>query len=149
MKKIERQREWLSSMASFCAELQAYLPSIPEDATLQDYARMQEEVAQKYPRMAEACSRLDTEYMQGIDASLRSEVEEVYCMGADTCRMVNRHPVLGVFQGIPETRVELFFERALNMCMALGAEHGLSSFNDKAKKGGSSRAAASLVIVCE
>lgn len=30
-------------------------------------------------------------------------------------------------QGIPETRVELFFERPLNMCMALGVEHSLKT----------------------
>ena len=46
-------------------------------------------------------------------------------LGMQTCGLVNQHPAFGIFQGIPETRVELFFERSLNMCMALGVEHRL------------------------
>jgi hypothetical protein len=73
--------------------------------------------------------------LQGIPTrsseSLMLAVEAVHCLGVETCSMVNNHPVFGIFQGIPETRVELFFERPLNMCMALGVEHSLQGRNKK------------------
>ena len=61
------------------------------------------------------------------DELLLDAIKIVHGLGAETCSMVNRHPSLGVFQGIPQTKVELFFERPLNMCMALGVEHSLST----------------------
>jgi hypothetical protein len=52
-------------------------------------------------------------------------LELVHGLGMQTCTLVNSHPAFGIFQGFPDTRVELFFEKQLNMCLALGVEHGL------------------------
>lgn len=118
---------WLHRMSLFCGELQEFLATVPSNASLQSCAAMDEATSAKYPRMAEACDAGMTQYMPGINyAAYRDEVQAVYSLGVQTCCMLNAHPALGVFQGIPETKVELFFERPLNMCMALGAEHGLT-----------------------
>lgn len=127
-KDAAQTRQWLHSMARFCEELQEFLAAVPPTASLASYATMDGEAARQYPHLAQACSQ--ERYMYGIDyARHAKEIEAVYCMGVQACRMLNKHPALGVFQGIPETRIEIFFERPLNMCMALGVEHGLSMHN--------------------
>ena len=147
---MEPQEAWLHKMTLFCQELHEFLAAVPSDASISCYASMDGATASRYPHMAEACDVARTQYMPGIDYSCFSElVEDVYNMGVRACCMLNQHPALGVFQvatflfafahtllqrdiecvvekqGIPDTRVDLFFERPLNMCMALGAEHGL------------------------
>ena len=151
---MELQEAWLHKMTLFCQELHEFLAAVPPDVSIACYASMDEATASRYPHMAEACDVARTQYMPGIDYSCFSEqVEDVYNMGVRACCLLNQHPALGVFQvvartlescrlpdllhsigdvecviekqGIPDTRVDLFFERPLNMCMALGAEHGL------------------------
>lgn len=122
---------WLHAMAGFCEELQEFLAAVPADASLASCTAMDGDTARQYPRLAHACSHLaQQQYMHSIDyATHAKQIEAVYKMGVQACRMLNAHPALGVFQGIPETRVELFFDRQLNACMALGVEHGLSMQN--------------------
>lgn len=123
---MTQHHRWLNKMALFCAELQEFLADVPPDAKLASYAAISEHMAARYPHLAEACDASKTQYMPGIDSKeCMEDLEAVYALGVQTLSMLNETPVLGVFQGMPDTRVELFFERPLNMCMALGAEHGL------------------------
>jgi hypothetical protein len=75
------------------------------------------------------------EYMTGIpsdDDECRTGIERVQSLGMQTFASISVHPSLGVFRcseskGL-ETRPlskssQYFFERGLNMCLALGTEH--------------------------
>ena len=132
--EVRQQRAWLCKMALFCHELQEFIAAVPADAKLQDYAldawKNSSLDGGGYSNLVEACNPEKTSYMSGISCSSHRHIlQTVHNMGVHTCNMINRHPVFGVFQANPETRVELFFERPLNMCMALGVEHSLQNNN--------------------
>jgi len=127
----EEEEIWLNNMRLFCTELQSFLAAeVPDDANLQDYAAGSSHVRllldkqkDKYPTLhKEEFAESKTDYMYGI-VGCKQDVKEVHRLGMQACNMVNKHHAFGVFQGDPETRVELFFERQLNICMALGVEH--------------------------
>jgi hypothetical protein len=121
---------WLQRMSLFCTELQSFVTNeVPHDARLQDYAEgarhlqlLLETKQQQYPALFKESKFKDCCYMQGI-TGLDAEIKHVHQLGVQTCNLINNHPAFGVFQGNPETRVQPFFERQLNMCMALGVEH--------------------------
>ena len=122
---------WLQDMIRFCTELQSFLSTeVPEDANIRDYAsgasalhNILEDNKDRYPTLYnEEFSMQKSNYMQGITGN-ESATRRVHKLGMQTCNLVNKHPVFGVFQADPETRVQPFFEKQLNICMALGVEH--------------------------
>lgn len=75
------------------------------------------------------------EYMTGIpsdDEECRAGIERVQSLGTQTFASISVHPSLGVFRCSESKSLETrphssssqyFFERGLNMCLALGTEH--------------------------
>jgi hypothetical protein len=140
---VKESMEWLHKMTLFCKELHEFVTSkVPADANPWDYTSIPGCIAnntQSYGNLLAVCERsMDEdgwhcEYMMDIPCKTsddcRASVELVQGLGSEICRIINKHPVFGVFMcseskhrriGCP---VKLFFERPLFMCMALGVEH--------------------------
>jgi hypothetical protein len=123
---------WLRSMALFCEELQSFVCNeVPRHADASSYTHIPHEAIQKrhlYANLLAACgwdaSQSPARYMTDIPCHVpgcKDAVELVQGLGAET------YAVISVFRcaegNVPPTK-ELFFEAPLNMCMALGTEHG-------------------------
>lgn len=140
---------WLDGMVHFCEELQDFvLNEVPAHASDPlDYVKVPEAVMlkwHKYPHMLAACgwrqnaasSEPLCTYMTGIpctEQQCRDLIELVQGLGAETYSLINKHPTFNKFRS---SNVDLFFEAPLNMCMALGTEHGwldLRSCRQKAR----------------
>ena len=127
----EQALAWLETMQTFCVELQKFVENeVCLEECIQKYAKCPADVEQanKYRCLWAVCKE-HPRYMSGIprlkSMQVRRKLEETVKMGNQTLSVINSHPVFGIFQGDPETRVEAFFEQPLCTCISLGTEYGL------------------------
>lgn len=97
-----------------------YMPGI-------DFSCFSEQVEDVYNMGVHACCLLNQHPALGVFQVVPSLLDCAHASTNTHCYTKSIGDVECVVekQGIPDTRVDLFFERPLNMCMALGAEHGL------------------------
>ena len=137
---------------------------VPEDADPSEYTKVPADAIgreEAYAHMLAACgwrnpkgalhtsgtaamNNNPARYMMDIPCHVpecKSAVELVQGLGAETYALINRHPAFGKFRcsegkgmDIHANREKLFFEDPLNICMALGTEHGWLDLAECRKK---------------